>query len=127
VQAGDVQHVTLVFPVPERSSAPVPPPAVVTPPSPPLVPDRHPRERAERGSKTWGWIALLSGVALGGVAAVLGAETLQARNQWDASGHRDLGKRDHAVTLRTWTNVAWGGAIVAGGTGALLLAPTVRF
>lgn len=127
VHAGEVQHVQLPFTKPEQAVAPVAPPVAPPPPRPP-VPDQHPGERVERGYGPWGWVALAAGVALSGVAAVLGAKTLDARDQWDASGHRDLGKRDKAVTLRTWTNVTWGGALVAGGTGAtLLLAPVVRF
>jgi hypothetical protein len=127
IHAGEVKHVVLDLPLkPEPPPKPIPPP--------PLRPDdgRLAKEKPEATSNaatTWGWVALGAGVVFSGVAAVLGAQTLKARDEWDASGHRDIAKHDDAVQLRTFTNVAWGGAVVAGATGTVLLltAPTVRF
>lgn len=127
IHAGEVKHV--VLDLPQKPEAPA---RTVAPP--PLQPDddRLAKEKPETSSgaaKTWGWVALGAGAVFSGVAIVLGAQTLKARDAWDASGHHDVAKHDDAVQLRTFTNVAWGGAIAAGATGAVLLltAPTVRF
>jgi hypothetical protein len=126
IHAGEVKHVVLDL-------KPEPPPPTVTPP--PLQPDDNrlakekPETTSSSASKTWGWVALGAGVVFSGVAVALGSQTIKARDAWDASGHHDMSKHDEAVQLRTFTNVAWGGAIVAGATGAVLLltSPTVRF
>jgi hypothetical protein len=126
VRAGEIQHVALRLsgresPDDARATPSLPPPS--SPPASDVA-----RREGRAPSRTWGWVALGTGVVLGGVAAFLGTQTLDARNAWDGSGHRDLGKRDRAVALRTWTNVGWGGAVVAGGLGVtLLVAPTFRF
>jgi hypothetical protein len=127
IHAGEVKHVVLDLPL-----KPEPPQRTMTPP--PLQPDdnRLAKEKPQTTSSaatTWGWVALGAGAVFSGVAVVLGSQTLKARDEWDASGHHDLAKHDDAVRLRTFTNVAWGGAIVAGATGTvlLLMAPTVRF
>jgi hypothetical protein len=128
IRAGEVKHVVLDLP-----AMPDPPPKEMSPP--PLRPEanRLAKESAEpsqsSAAKTWGWVALGAGVVFSGVAVVLGSQTLKARDEWDASGHRDIEKHDDAVQLRTFTNVAWGGAIAAGAAGAVLLltSPTVRF
>ena len=79
--------------------------------------------------KTWGWIALGAGVVLAGTAVFLGTRTLSARDDYEAHGGTSQSKYDKAVALRTWTNVAAGGALVAGGLGTVLLltAPAVEF
>jgi hypothetical protein len=127
VRAGEIQHVALRL---SSRESPDEPRATPSPPprsSPPASDAVH-KVVVTAPSRTWGWVALGTGVVLSGVAAFLGTQTLDARNEWDASGHRDLGKRDRAVALRTWTNVGWGGAVVAGGVGlTLLVAPTFRF
>lgn len=124
IRAGEVKHVTLDFP---EEPKPAPPPPAITAPLPkPAGEEPHPS--TSRAARTWGFVALGAGVVFSGVATVLGVETLKARDAWDASGHTNIGKHDDAVELRTFTNVAWGGAILAGATGTvLLLSPTLRF
>lgn len=127
IRAGEVKHVVLDLPLktqiaPEQAS-----PAPLRPDAGRLAKE-GPEETPSSASTTWGWVALGAGAVFSGVAVVLGVQTVKARDAWDASGHHDLAKRDDAVQLRTFTNVAWGGALVAGATGAvLLLTPTVRF
>lgn len=126
VRAGEVKHVALDLP-PRR---PEPAPTSTEPLRPGqghLAKDERQRVRSSSGT-TWGFVAFGAGAVLSGVAAILGIQTLKARDAWDASGHHDLDKRDSAVTLRSFTNVAWGGAAVAGVTGTvLLLTPTFEF
>ena len=90
--------------------------------------DKPPVQRSS-AQKTWGWIAIGTGAVLAGTAIVLGVRTLNARDKWDDNRHQEVALRNDAVTLRNWTNVAWGGAAVAGGVGTVLLltAPTVEF
>lgn len=75
---------------------------------------------------TAGWISVGVGVAAAGAAVVLGVQALGARDDYNASGHRDADARDRAERLRTFTNVAWGvaGLAAAGGVGLLLFAPS---
>jgi hypothetical protein len=127
IRAGEVKHVALDLPA-EKAEATES--AKTTPLPPP--PDRAPHDTGESAhsgaTKTWGIVALGAGVVFSGVAVALGVQTLKQRDAWDASGHHDLAKHDSAVELRTFTNVAWGGAIVAGAAGVvLLLTPTVEF
>ena len=60
-------------------------------------------------------------VALSGLAIFLGASALEQKHNFESSGRTDVAAHDSAATLRTWTNVAWGGAAVSGGTGLYLL------
>lgn len=127
VHAGEVKHVVLELPAqPEPASKKVTPR--------PLPPDsghlaKEQPQASSSAATTWGLVALGAGVVFSGVAVVLGVQTLKARDAWDASGHHDISKHDDAVQLRAFTNVAWGGAIVAGATGTVLLltSPTIRF
>lgn len=124
IRAGEVKHVTLDFP---SQVKPAPASKAVDAPLPRVIDDR-PREAQSHAARTWGLVALGAGVVFSGVAAALGVQTLKARDAWDASGHHDLSKHDSAVELRTFTNVAWGGALVAGAAGTvLLLSPTFEF
>jgi hypothetical protein len=128
VRAGEVKHVELDLPL-EKPGAPPPKPSAE-----PLRPENgrlakeHPQPAPSRAATTWGIVAMSAGVVFAGTAIVLGTQTLKARDAWDASWHTNIGKHDSAVELRTFTNVAWGAAIVAGATGTvLLLSPTIRF
>ncbi|HVR64095.1 MAG TPA: hypothetical protein VMU50_19485 [Polyangia bacterium] len=84
-------------------------------PSPPArdlgLPSGGEREGA---SNAWAWVAAATGAALGGAAIYLGIEALHARDTYNQSGHTDLNAYDRASNLRTWTNVLWIGAGVAG-------------
>jgi tetratricopeptide (TPR) repeat protein len=78
------------------------------------------------GLTTLGWVSIgVAGVATG-AAIFFGLKTLSARDDYNASGHRDIDARDKAKSYMTLTNVAWGtAAITAGaGLGILLLVPT---
>jgi tetratricopeptide (TPR) repeat protein len=79
--------------------------------------------------KTWGWVSLGAGVALGSAAIVLGVRALAARDRFDASKNTDADARGEAADLRLATNVLWGGATAAGVTGLVLVltAPKVEF
>jgi tetratricopeptide (TPR) repeat protein len=94
-----------------------------------LGPDERPKRSQSSAQKTWGWIAIGAGAVLAGTAVYLGARTLSARDEYYDDNRRSHSKYDDAVALRTWTNVAAGGAVVAGGLGTVLLltAPAVQF
>jgi len=75
---------------------------------------------------TAGWVAVGAGAAIAGVAVFLGVQALDARDEYNASGHRDAAARARAARLRTYTNVAWGvaGVVGAAGVGLLVFAPS---
>lgn len=79
--------------------------------------------------RVWGYIAIGGGVLLSGAAIWLGVNALKERDEFEDSGRVDVSARDRSANLRTWTNVAWGGAAVSGlgGLYLVLSAPTVRF
>jgi hypothetical protein len=110
----------MVAPTPTSPRPSAPPPAVL-PASP----------TTDRGAtqKTWAWIGVGTGVALGGAAVVLGLRALSARERFVDSGKTDADARGEASDLRLATNLAWGGATLAGATGLVLLltAPTIEF
>lgn len=90
----------------------------------PAAPPREPAPKdAPRGcpSCTWGWVALGAGVAAAGAGAYFGVQTLSAKSDFDDSGKTDADARDRAVTNRTFANVAFGVAAVAGGVGLYLI------
>ena len=99
----------------ERAAGPTVVPAL-PPPPPPAVEPARPATR-----RTWGFVALGGAVVFAGAATYLGLEALSARDEFDASQHRDADARDRAASLRLWTNVAWAGAAVSGGVGAWLV------
>lgn len=67
-------------------------------------------------------IVLLGIAGAAGVASVvLGVQTLDARDEFEASGRLDEDARDDAVALRAATNITAGGAIVAGAIGLWLV------
>jgi hypothetical protein len=98
-------------------------PAAATKPLPPAPTD------AGITQKTWGWVGVGAGVALGGAAIVLGLRALAAKDRFVASQNTDADAHDDAADLRLATNVLWGGATAAGVTGLVLVltAPTVEF
>jgi hypothetical protein len=129
VGAGEAQRAAFDAPAPRVRETPRAAPVAATAPLPP------PRERVERDTgsaqRTWGWVAIGAGVVFAGAAVVLGLQTLDAREEWEQTdkGPEHHDKRERAVTFRALTNVAWGGAALAGGAGLALLltAPSVEF
>jgi hypothetical protein len=93
-------------------------------PAPDRKLDKKPQESAG-GLTTLGWVSLGVAAAATGAAIFLGLETLSARDDYNASGHKDLAARDRAKSFMRWTNVAWVTAAITAGTGVgiLLLAP----
>ncbi|HMR76211.1 MAG TPA: hypothetical protein PKD61_13890 [Polyangiaceae bacterium] len=77
----------------------------------------------ESGSSqsAWGIASLGAAGALTVGAVILGTRALDARDRYDASDRRDIEAYDEAKSLRLWTNVLWGGAVVAGGVGVTLI------
>lgn len=123
VTAGEAQTLKLRLP-PRAGSATIPPSS-----PPPRLPPPLPPQNASGTRETWGWIAVGTGVASSCAAIVLGLRFLSAKSRYDASGFTDAEARAEASDLRLATNVAWGGATVAGAAGLVLLltAPTVKF
>ena len=102
------------------------PPPRAAPPEPATAPAITPPRPADAGSsssplRTAGWVALGGGAALAVAAIALGEATLGARDTFDATGDTSQSAHDRAVSLRTWTNVAWVAAGVVGATGIVLL------
>jgi hypothetical protein len=91
--------------------------------APPPSSDRKPASRpaADGTLPTLGWVFIGAGAACASTAIVLGLSAVSARDDFDASGRSDAEARDRAVTLRTWTNVAWGAAAATATTGVVLL------
>jgi tetratricopeptide (TPR) repeat protein len=71
--------------------------------------------------RTLGWVALGAAGVAAGTAIVLGLEALKARDEYNASNHRDKKARDRADSYKLWTNVAWGTAAALGVTGGVFL------
>jgi tetratricopeptide (TPR) repeat protein len=68
-----------------------------------------------------GAVGLGAAAVAGGAAVALGVLTLDARDEFDASGRRDAELQDRAVTLRTATNAAWIAAGALAATGSVIL------
>jgi hypothetical protein len=101
-----------------------PPPAVSVPTvqtAPPPAPPPAVEPVAPSTRRVWGFAALGGAVVFAGAASYLGLQALSARDEFDASGHRDADAHDRAATLRLWTNVAWAGAALSGGVGLWLV------
>jgi hypothetical protein len=98
---------------PSSAVAAPPPPRVVTVEAPASGQVRH----------AIGFTAIGLGVASLGAALVLGLETIDARNAFNASPSRPL--YDHEQTLQTWSNVTLvAGAVLAVGGVVLVLWPS---
>jgi hypothetical protein len=121
VAAGEVVDVRLQLSAPPPVQAP-PQPKPVT--LPPLDPRRERPEHRATGPSVWSFVGLGGAAALSGLAVFLGVRALEARDAFESSGRRDVAAHDRASTLRTWTNVAWGGAAVSGGAGLYFLLAT---
>lgn len=83
----------------------------------------QPDEATSAGStqRTLGWVALGGAGAAALTAAFLGTRALAARDEYFDSEFTDGDARKRAASLKTWTNVAWGGAAVLGAAGVTLL------
>jgi tetratricopeptide (TPR) repeat protein len=121
VGAGEVVNVRLRLPGPPPVAS-APATKTVVPLPPPRT--EHPAPHASSARTVWGWIGVGGGVALSGLAIFLGVRALEEKHAFEASGLHDAAAHDRAASLRTWTNVAWGGAAVSGGTGLYLLLVT---
>ncbi len=123
VLAGRDHDVKLDDAEPEAAAPAAPPEATRPLPLPPPAAD------TAISQKTWGWVSVGAGVALGGAAIVLGLQALAARDRFVESANTDPDARSEAASLRLATNVLWGGATAAGVTGLVLVltAPTVEF
>lgn len=86
--------------------------------TPDVGPD--PPEGPSGALRVGGWVGTVSAVVFAGTAVGLGLSAIDARDDFEASGNTDVGARDRADTLRTWTNVAWVGTAVAGTVGIVL-------
>ena len=123
VLAGRDHDVKLDYAEPEAAAPAAPPEATRPLPLPPPTADTGITQ------KTWGWVGVGAGVALGGAAIVLGLQALAARDRFVESQNTDADARNEAASLRLATNVLWGGATAAGVTGLVLVltAPAVEF
>lgn len=76
-------------------------------------------------TRTAGWVGIGAAGVFSASAVVLGLATLNARDDFSASGNTDASLRDRALTFRTMTNVAWAAAAVSsiGGITLLVLSP----
>jgi len=89
-----------------------------TPPD--VAPDPGRPAGSSSGLRVGGWVGTVSAVVFAGAAVGLGLAAIDARDDFEASGNTDVGARDRADTLRTWTNVAWVATAVAGTVGVVL-------
>jgi hypothetical protein len=118
VGAGEVVNVRLQLGAPPTT---VVTPATKPPATPPPSPKVHSAPRRSNATTVWGWIGIGGGVALSGLAIFLGVRALDEKKTFDDSGHTNVNAHDSAASLRTWSNVAWGGAAASGGAGLYLL------
>jgi hypothetical protein len=79
--------------------------------------------RADDGNvwQTVGWAGVATGAVLAGVALYVGFQSSDARDEFNSSDRTDVEKRDKALSLQTWTRVAWVSAGLIGGGGVVVL------
>jgi hypothetical protein len=120
LNAGEVVELDVTEPIAEPEPEPPPPAsASATPEPPPPPPVVEVDTDSKQTRKIIGYSAMGAGVLSAGVAVTLGFKTMSARDDFEAE--RTQGSFDDAKQLRTWTNVAWAGAVVLGGVGAALV------
>jgi hypothetical protein len=108
--AGPVAQLVPPVAAPLPAAEPSPP---AQPPPPPPVPGAKQR--------VIGFV-VIGASAIGVItAAVLGESALQARDDFDSSGHTNPIIHDRAASLRLWTNVLWGVTAVTAGVGLYLV------
>jgi hypothetical protein len=100
------------------------PPVPAAPAAPPDVP---PSDGISQ--HTWGWIGVGAGVVLSGAAIYMGTRALAARDTYRDSGYHDTDARATAASRRLATNLLWGGALLSGATGVMLVvtSPKLEF
>jgi tetratricopeptide (TPR) repeat protein len=76
----------------------------------PVVPPDKSSRAAGGTTQPYGWAAYGLGAVAAGASVYLGVNALDARDQFEASGRRDVDAHDRAASLRTWSNVAAGSA-----------------
>jgi hypothetical protein len=78
--------------------------------------------------RTIGWVLLGAGAVGAGVGTYLGVRTLDARDDYAATGFTSDADYDRAAGLRAATNVAWvtSAVLAVGGATALVIAATRR-
>lgn len=114
VDGGAIENVVFE----EKAAAATP---VVTAQATPTPPPAEPVETSHP-ARAWGFVSLGAGALFGGTAVFLGVRALSARDDYDASGHRDAAARDRASQLRTWANVSWAAAGTFAALGVVLIA-----
>jgi len=120
LNAGEVVELDVTEPLAEPEPEPPPPAsasATEEPPPPPPIVEVDTDSKQTR--KIIGYSAMGAGVLSAGVAITLGFKTMSARDDFEADHTQS--SYDDAKGLRTWTNVAWAGAVVLGGVGAALV------
>jgi tetratricopeptide (TPR) repeat protein len=70
---------------------------------------------------TSAYVAFGSAAAAAGLGAYFGLAGLAARRDFEDSGRTDAAEHDRAVHMRTWANVAFASALLAGGIGVVLV------
>ncbi|MEZ4222389.1 MAG: hypothetical protein R3B13_15735 [Polyangiaceae bacterium] len=122
VLAGESKTLSVERPPPPAATTPAPTPAPRREPKPTVSSDASAPGSSNRA--LWGWVGVGAAGALAATSVVLGVQTMNSIDDFEASGRRDLDERDRAVSLRTWTNVAAGGAIIVGAAGIYMLLTT---
>jgi len=92
-------------------------------PPDPATPSRHGSTQ-----RLAGWITLGGAAAFSGAAIFLGLQGWSARDEFVDSGATNQDAHDRATSYRTWANVMWLGAGLAGAAGGALLltAPSTK-
>jgi hypothetical protein len=104
-----------------------PPPQALTPkreaeaPRPPPSPPPP----SSNGRKLAGFVSIGGAVIASSAAIYFGVSAVSAKDEFNASGHRDQNAHDRADSLRTTANVAWvaAGVLAAAGVVLVLTAP----
>ena len=124
LKAGEQIEVDVTDPIEEPDAPPAASAASAAPSEePPPPPPVEVSTNSGKTRKIIGYSAMGVGVLSAGVAVAFGLKTMSARDDFEANPTQ--ANYDDAVGLRTWTNVAWAGAVVFGGVGtALVFWPT---
>jgi hypothetical protein len=97
------------------------PPADKKEPEPTPEPPKKDEPSGSCSSCTWGWVMIGGAVVAAGAGTYFGLRTLSANSEFEDSNRTDAEARDRAISSRTFSNVAFGVAVVAGGVGLYLV------